>query len=341
MAKRKDIDWNEYRRQILEKLNLEAEFIFLGIKITGKPGDDGWAPCHAIDREDHTPSAAVNFQSGHYIDRGGIGLSLSFFDLCVQQKRFPIWTAARDHYAAVAGIAMNGDAPKDPAENLAFKPWNRGTTTVAAIWCLKKKGATVEAIQAAGGRVARYFDQFTVIALPIYGAGLLDAEPSGWVLWNTSGLELPVYRGKEKPKSWIKMKTTGASEMGLIGRHALGQLAAAGPESKFLIWKVEGPSDLLTLWAKIPPDKRSTHLVLTNAGGATENPKPWMTTIFSGHQVAIAGDADAPGYAGAEKWAAWAARVAEEVRIVKLPYPVEPSHGKDIRDFLTETEEVA
>jgi hypothetical protein len=51
----------------------------------------------------------------------------------------------------------------------------------------------------------------------------------------------------------------------------------------------------------------------------------------------VVGDADEPGQLGATKWAAWAAKVASEVRLVRaeqLGFEVEKSHGKDLRDWL-------
>ena len=50
-------------------------------------------------------------------------------------------------------------------------------------------------------------------------------------------------------------------------------------------------------------------------------------------------EADVPGQAGARKWAAWIARVAEEVRIVSpaaMGFEVAKDHGKDLRDWITE-----
>lgn len=340
-ARKKDIDWQAYKAKILAGLDLSKEFESLGIDIQGEPGEDGWAACRAWDREDNSPSAAVNCQSGRYIDKGGVGLSLSFWDLCVALKRFPDWKAARDHFAAVAGVAIDGKAPRDPAENLRFMPW---AENLAQLWCRHKPGVTPEAVQAAGGRLARYRERWTVIALPIYGPGLLDAEPVGWVLWNITEKDLPVYsKGKDgkAKETWKKMKTTGGSDSGLIGRHAIERLAApdADPAGQ-LIWKVEGPSDLLALWSIIPPQDRDRHLVLTNAGGAQENPKSWMASLFAGRRVAVVGDADEPGQAGARKWAAWLAKVAAEVRwcsaaVIWPGEEVAKDHGKDLRDWIT------
>lgn len=338
----KGIDWQEYRQKIIEGLNLETEFNTLGIEVVGTPGDDGWAGCRAVDRDDHQPSAAVNFQTGHYIDKGGVGLSLSFFDLAAHVKKFPSWKIARDHYAAVAGVAIDGRPPRDPAEHLVFMPWNAGTENLAALWAAKKSGVTVESIQAAGGRIARYRDQYTVVALPCYGPGLTAADPVGWVLWNSTGRDLPVFRGRDKASSqlkttWVKMKTTFGSDASLIGRHGIERIQRAASGDKFVIWKVEGPSDLLALWAIIPAEKRDRHLVITNAGGGAQNPASWMAAIFAGHLCATVGDGDATGIAGSIKWAKWIAKVADESRLLRpeqMGFEVVEKHGQDLRDWI-------
>jgi hypothetical protein len=42
----------------------------LGLQITGPPGETGWVPCRAFDREDRRPSAAIHRESGYYVDKG-------------------------------------------------------------------------------------------------------------------------------------------------------------------------------------------------------------------------------------------------------------------------------
>ena len=218
-------------------------------------------------------------------------------------------------------------------------PWKEA---LVAIWCRHKPGVVPEAVQAAGGRLARYRDQYTVVALPVFGPALLEAEPIGWVLYNTTGRELPIFHGRDKETgeiqtTWKKMKTTGGSEAGLIGRHALDRITR-DPAAELIVWKVEGPSDMLALWSLIPPAARDRHLVVTNAGGCQENPKGWMASVFAGRRVAVVGDADEPGQDGAGKWARWIAKVAVEVRLVaagQLGLEVVKDHGKDLRDWIT------
>ena len=340
MARKKSTtpDWQAINAKILAGLDLSAEFAALGLDLTGRDAKaDGWLECRAVGREDINPSAAVNVQSGRYRDLGGDGLSLSLYDLAVHLRRFPRWQDARAHYASKAGVAIEADgkSSRDPSEHLAFMPWAPG---LVALWCKHKPGVEPEAVQAAGGRLARYRDQYTVVCLPIYGPGLTAADPVGWVLWNTTGKDLPVFHGRNKKPTWAKMKTTGGSESGLIGQHAIDRLTAVDVDpARQLLWKVEGPSDLLALWSIIPPEKRDNHLVITNSGGAQENPQPWMQLLFAGRNVVVVGDADVPGQAGAAKWAAWAAKVVGEVRMVTaeaMGFEVTETHGRDLRDWI-------
>ena len=344
MAKRKQTpDWQQYNDKILSALDLRREFEALGIDVTGREEkSDGWLEVRAIGRDDANPSAAVNLQSGRYRDLGGEGLSLSLWDVAVQLKRFSKWTDARDHYATKAGIESPKEPLRDPAIHLEFLPWNDG---LAALWCRHKPGISVESLRPNGARLARYREQYTTICLPIFGERFTSADPVGYVLYNVTGAPLPIFHGRDKktgkaaPPTWAKMKTTGASEGGLLGQHAIDRLTAADADpARQLIWKVEGPSDLLALWSIIPPEKRDRHLVVTNSGGAQQNPLPWMVSLFAGRHVVVLGDADKPGVAGAAKWATWAAKVAQDVCVVsaeQLGYEVAESHGRDLRDWTT------
>ena len=79
-ATHSNFDRSEVLAAIPDKIGLARSW---GIRIAGRTGQNGWAPCHAIDREDIKPSAAIHFQSGHYVDRGS-GTKLSLFDLGIK-----------------------------------------------------------------------------------------------------------------------------------------------------------------------------------------------------------------------------------------------------------------
>lgn len=222
-----------------------------------------------------------------------------------------------------------GGAPVDPAKDLEPLPWS---DAVAGLWCLSKPPIVPAAIQAAGGRLARYRGRYAVVDLPVWGesgVGPVDV-PVGHVLYNASGGTLPKFsKGADGAlvTSQVKIKLTHGSRPGLLG--TVDRLPDAA-----VVWKVEGPSDLLALLSL--PDLPPAVAVVTNAMGACERPTPWMLQRLAGKTVYVIGDADRPGQQGAELWGGSAAYHATETRIVRLPYPVTATHGKDIRDWLRE-----
>jgi hypothetical protein len=70
-----------------------------GLQTAGRPTQKGWVPCHAIDREDRNPSAAIHQESGCYVDLGS-GLRLSLFDIGVELGVYPNWRDAASDLGA-------------------------------------------------------------------------------------------------------------------------------------------------------------------------------------------------------------------------------------------------
>ena len=70
MAKSKDA-WKALREDIISNLDIRREYENFGVKFTGKTTSKGWAECHAYGREDSTPSAGVNLETGVYKDFTG------------------------------------------------------------------------------------------------------------------------------------------------------------------------------------------------------------------------------------------------------------------------------
>lgn len=377
---------------IIARLDVMAEYRALGVNFTSDaPRASGNAECYSFARPDERrPSAYVDTTTGRYGDSAGGEPEISLWEFAsrASPSLYPTWQAARAHYAAKAGVDLGGLAagkrgrgrPKATAEDwrvaLGFEEWSAGNLSLARYWCARHKpGVTVEALLAAGGKVARYpcgrkakasgeliAPAYKVICVPIFGPGLLDSEPVGYVAWNINGHPIEVFAGKGKPPLLVKMKTVGSAS-GLIGRHGLEILAAAVDPAKAgtacgkdegaasdvapgaapaidHIYKVEGPTDLLALWAALPPDLRSRQPILTQAGGAKQVPVGCLSP-FAGHRILITGDNDIPGQAGAEKWAAAlhgggaVATIAREVCCLHLPGEVTANHGLDLRGWLT------
>lgn len=275
----------------------------------------------------------------------------------------------------------NGKQNHDPAEHLALTDWTDGEESLVTMFFLPRKpGITIGAIKAIGGRPGMYRGQHKVIAIPVYGPKLDDADPVGWHLYPTTKATLPTWiGGKDGKVEYVKSKLTRGSQPGIIGQIDRLKSLADIPhdpnnpngaiQMKSTIWKCEGPSDVLTLIAKIQESEAENErndevsngsdigsgdnagdlrgrifdplspaqIVLTNANGSTERPAKftWLFERLAGHSVNVIHDADQPGQVGAATWATAFATLAGETRNVQLPYAIEPTHGNDLRDWLT------
>ncbi len=322
---------------ILSRLDIAAAYQSMGVELVNdSPNESGWITCWAAGRpHGETASAGINVRTGRYHDFGGLCENLSLFDFAAlyASQRFVDWKSARDHFAASTGVAIPRGRPATrPDEHLDFMPWNDESLSILRLWCaFNKPGIIPEAVLAAGGRLARYRKQYTVICLPIWGHQLLDADPVGWVMWNSQLGEnstLPIFH-KDKSVTWAKMKTTAGSKPGLIGVHGLQNIVKAET-----VVKSEGPGDMLALMGVMPDIRQSRAVVVTNANGAGEIPPRWVIDLFAGKRVLTVHDADEPGQIGAVKWSEAIARTAQDSRNVQLPYPIEKKHGKDLRDWI-------
>ena len=70
------------RDEILDLVHDKAAFarVHWGLRVTGRVSPTGWAECHALDRPDEQPSAAIHKETGVYTDRG-TGVAMSLFDI--------------------------------------------------------------------------------------------------------------------------------------------------------------------------------------------------------------------------------------------------------------------
>lgn len=213
--------------------------------------------------------------------------------------------------------------PVDPAYHLKWIDWN---DSLAATWCLAYKPVIPEAIKLAGGRMAIYRGKHTVIALPVWIAN--KSNIVGWRVWNVRG-KLPKFgKTKDDPIEWVKSKLTYGSQPGVVGT-----MAAKATE----VWKVEGETDMLALLSINP---RAS--VICNASGAGENPTKfhWLKEPFQkAGSIYVLHDADNPGQEGAERWTKYLAAMLGpkcQVANVELPYPIQATKGKDLRDWIGE-----
>lgn len=231
----------------------------------------------------------------------------------------------------------------DPAKDLRPAPW---VDLLVGSWCIRRPPITIQGLRIAGARMAFYRQRYQVIDLPVIDD---TGTTVGHVIYNSTGGTLPKFTPK-KEGGWdieqVKIKlTAGSNKPGWVG--TVDRLPNAS-----IVWKVEGPSDVLTMCSW--PDMPSDVAVITNPCGCGEKPTPAMLKQLAGKIVRVVGDADHPGQAGdAPSWKAWVtnktiptagsigwanaiAFYAVEVRNVVLPYELTETHGKDIRDWAQE-----
>jgi P4 family phage/plasmid primase-like protien len=228
----------------------------------------------------------------------------------------------------------SGEAPKqsstaDPSERLEFVDWHEN---LVWLWTLEKPPATVEGVQAIGGRLAKFRKgKHHVIAFPIYGE---DNKPGGWAIYQTNGKPLPTGWDKNEQRFTReeKMLCTTGSKPGLIGEVDLLDKCL---EATVIF--VEGTPDILALhWILSAAGAGSQYVVLTNSNGTNQKPLDWIVKKLAGRRVVVIRDADTPGETGAARWVAGLIDSASEVRNPKLPYPVVENHGPDLRDWINE-----
>jgi P4 family phage/plasmid primase-like protien len=227
--------------------------------------------------------------------------------------------------------------PVKPVDaNLTFRDWNE---SLFAIWQQKKPGITQEAILACGGRMAKYRNKYSVLAIPIYGpADHAHQKPIGYSLYNLTGGTLPAWKKDSKVPDQVKILTVSGSKAGWMGPRIANRAINVQ-------WKTEGPSDMLALLSLgLPPD----HTACCNAFGCGENPNSTNGIVdrFKSTKAFVIHDCDEPGQAGATEikngretrpgWAPAISTTASECRNVVLPYKIEPTHGKDLRDWIND-----
>ncbi len=112
-------------------------------------------------------------------------------------------------------------------------------------------------------------------------------------------------------------------------------LASGDVTTATTILDVEGVTDLLAAADKMPPG----WIAATNTAGAKARgklPRQWA----KGKRVIVAGDADEPGAEGQRRAALAYHTAGAIVSLAQLPYAVQETHGKDLRDFFGDCYEI-
>jgi hypothetical protein len=328
--------WDQARADILTAIDVQAEYLSWGVRLSGEPNDEGWISCFALGREDSNPSAGINVGDGplrgRYRDFGDPSPdnSMSFWYAAAKFGGHADHMAAQRHYAAEAKITLpSNEDSRDWSTQIEFQKW---LPPIAIAYGKEKPPITPDALERMGAKRGQWpknaKHRHTIFALPIYGPLLTESDPTGWVVVNAYGKKLEVYQGEGKPTTSEKSHTLRASKSGLMNRFALQHIAAAE-----VIWKVEGVTDCLALESMIPEEFRGRHVVITNSAGASERPRPEFLTVLAGKDVRVIHDADEPGQVGAKVWVTALTHAGATSRNVEMPFTISDKHGQDLRDY--------
>lgn len=236
-------------------------------------------------------------------------------------------TSSKAGKSAEKPIASKSEAKKtsDPFES-KFGRFDRRMhdyNKLFGIFATSKPPITVEAIEASGAYICTWPVSNNhgkkCIGWPAYNS---PEEITGHILRRLDGKEFDEFGNLAARKTHMLK----GSKDGWVIPGGFDRVAAAS-----VVWRVEGVPDALSLFPFLPSD----HAVVTNICGAG-SVKDLNLEILRGKVVYSVGDADEPGQAGAEKFAASVASIADEVRIVKLPFEIDETHGRDVRDYFAE-----
>lgn len=326
-------DYQQYTAEVLARLDIAAEAEKLGVQFaSAEPGKNGWQECHAIGREDGTPSAVINVGGGRlrgkYRDLGSSERAISFFELAARLGPWSDWQEAREHYATIAGVepATNGKKPTEPnTDQYQPMPWRPES---AKAWCSHHKpGVEYDALVAVGAQIVKwpYRDRrgngHHCLAIPSHDGRSDTDHPAGMVLLRLDGQLFPPAPRLQKRK----IHTLRSSRQSFIAAGGVEAIQAAT-----IVWWVEGVPDCLALTSRLSAGE----IAITSIGGANERPERLPLRILAGKPVRIIGDCDTAGQDGAEERARALQGIASGVEVVRLPYPIEHNHGKDLRDWL-------
>ena len=323
--------WTQARQEILSRLDIVEEYKRLGVDVIESGNGEEWAKCRAIGRDDRNPSAGINVSRttlrGLYRDLGSDEQAISLFEFAATKAgRYATWFEAMISYADQTGVTL--PKKKHPSDAIVPVAYN---SNLARLWFDGKLPITEAAFLRCGGLLAKHPGKNgdVRITLPIYGVGLDSEPPIGYVIWHRMGKEIEFKSGNEIIRR--KMQTISGSESGLMGLRGLKAIRGAE-----IVFKAEGPTDVVTLESMIPEADLSKYAVVTNSGGANEKPKKWQVDFFYHKRVVVVPDCDEPGQKGGRRWAEQIATQAADVRILQLPFNITENHGKDLRDYFNE-----
>ena len=244
------------------------------------------------------------------------------------------WQDARAEYAKRTGVELPKSEDVRPLDHFA---WQKPTPSVYYHVQKNKPGIDRESIVRAGGILGRWPVRVQqehrqhLLSFRCWGPDLFNADAVGVHCMRYDGRRVEIRSGKDVKYS----KTMQKGPPGIISNWAVANWKTAK-----IVWVVEGLSDMLAV-QKLLGDR--TDEVVITMGGVSYVPDGQLLELFTGKRVWICFDVDPPsekshsgaGQAGAARWSAAMAGVAESVRNVRLPYEG-LSVKRDVRDWILE-----
>ena len=222
-------------------------------------------------------------------------------------------TLSRSDKSNAANAGKNRPVSKSRNSTCIDQKWNDTIWRLASELKQKERlaGINKKGIEAVGGLAV--YQGKSVIRVPIRNDG---KHCNDLVL--SLGAKFNFRGGDSSAKKIIGGKPRGWS--GLI---------PPGEGEIPLVIKVEGYSDLLAMLSR--DDLPEGTSVITNGFGCGEKPlvQDWFKRV---KQFWVIGDCDEPGQKGAERFASMFAGFAP-TKVLKLPFEVQESNGKDLRDW--------
>ncbi len=284
------MDWQKIEDDIIERLDVKAEYEKLGVRFSGKERGSGYAECYAYGRNDDVPSAYVHIPTGHYKDAGGgQDHELTLWQFATDAGRFPTWQAARQWFANQVGIQMPGqqgevqmnqpkcwrckkdghwpaDCPEKPVErrgtpSLLFVPDpptdnTAGVRSIVNNWIKQFKKCPIMTMDG-------LFKAGAVLGQKVLAETGKSVEGViGWQTYDAAGQvtgAIMVNRGSDKIKvrpgdgeeAYAKCQSIG--DCGLAGNLGVWYLTEGYAEKgKPIILSVEGLSDMLASYSMMP-----------------------------------------------------------------------------------------
>lgn len=295
--------------------------------LTGRHG-----PCPKCGGKDRWRLTSEETGSGVCNQCGKFGDGIAVLEWFTGKPTFDVVEAIAKHLGIDSTSKKKRTSKKSKANDpywLQQLHWTKPAAKLLNQWFARKFPINLTSLEQAAAQFGTYRGKDSIIALPIHGPN--DAVV-GYTIYNATGGMLEYYPIPGEQPEFIKVKNLiNKGDSGWMGRYLPGE---------GLVVKTEGPTDMLAMLTIAPADVS----VICNPHGATETPIPWLVDKIRGRRVYTVHDCDYSGQSGATYvesnnrsrpgWSVAFASAAAESRNVVLPYPIEDSHGKDLRDWI-------